>query len=253
MNHSFTMAMAEAFAERLTAHRGRRQLRPPKLRWRSSWPSDEQPNSSEAAAATALDRSIWTASVLPSDVEFQRIDLRELIGRPAMSDAKHIQRDSPASRFFRAEDFCPNSFSGLAGIGLASLLGWRTVAAAEPNGGAAARRGNPAAGWRNLRRRRNACCRFSAPAARRTSICGSTNRRWKSITASRCPARRELVTFQGKNGNLMKSPWPFAPAGQSGKMISTLLAQHGPPCRTTSRSSTRCNRRRTRMAPAACS
>ncbi len=31
------------------------------------------------------------------------------------------------------------------------------------------------------------------------------------------------VTFQGKNGNLMKSPWPFAPAGQSGKMISTML------------------------------
>ncbi|WP_395719755.1 DUF1501 domain-containing protein [Prosthecobacter sp.] len=31
------------------------------------------------------------------------------------------------------------------------------------------------------------------------------------------------VTFQGKNGNLMKSPWPFAPAGQSGKMISSML------------------------------
>jgi hypothetical protein len=31
------------------------------------------------------------------------------------------------------------------------------------------------------------------------------------------------VTFQGKNGNLMKSPWPFVPAGQSGKMISTML------------------------------
>ncbi len=31
------------------------------------------------------------------------------------------------------------------------------------------------------------------------------------------------VTFQGKNGNLMKSPWPFVPAGQSGKMISSML------------------------------
>ena len=37
------------------------------------------------------------------------------------------------------------------------------------------------------------------------------------------PGEEGLVTFQGKNGNLMKSPWPFAPAGQSGKMISTLL------------------------------
>ena len=75
--------------------------------------------------------------------------------------------------------------------------------------------------------RRSACCRSSAPAARRTSTCGTTSRRWRSITASRCRARRLLSRFQGKNGNLMKSPWPFAPAGQSGKMISTLL----PKCR----------------------
>ena len=35
------------------------------------------------------------------------------------------------------------------------------------------------------------------------------------------------VSFQGKNGNLMKSPWPFAPCGQSGKMISSLLPHLG--------------------------
>jgi len=37
------------------------------------------------------------------------------------------------------------------------------------------------------------------------------------------PGGETEVTFQGKNGNLMKSPWPFAPAGRSGKMISSLL------------------------------
>ena len=37
------------------------------------------------------------------------------------------------------------------------------------------------------------------------------------------PGADTEVTFQGKNGNLMKSPWPFAPAGQSGKMISSML------------------------------
>jgi hypothetical protein len=43
------------------------------------------------------------------------------------------------------------------------------------------------------------------------------------------PGEENFVSFQGKNGNLMKSPWPFAPAGESGKMISTMLphmAQH---------------------------
>jgi hypothetical protein len=37
------------------------------------------------------------------------------------------------------------------------------------------------------------------------------------------PGEEDLMSFQGKNGNLMKSPWPFAPAGESGKMISTML------------------------------
>lgn len=31
------------------------------------------------------------------------------------------------------------------------------------------------------------------------------------------------VTFQGTNGNLMKSPWEFVPRGQTGKMISSML------------------------------
>ena len=39
------------------------------------------------------------------------------------------------------------------------------------------------------------------------------------------PGAAQEVTFQGKNGNLMKSPWPFAPVGNSGKMLTTLLPQ----------------------------
>jgi hypothetical protein len=37
------------------------------------------------------------------------------------------------------------------------------------------------------------------------------------------PGGENLVSFQGPNGNLMRSPWPFAPAGQSGKQLSTML------------------------------
>jgi hypothetical protein len=37
------------------------------------------------------------------------------------------------------------------------------------------------------------------------------------------PGVETEVTFQGKNGNLMKSPWPFVATGQSGKMISSML------------------------------
>lgn len=37
------------------------------------------------------------------------------------------------------------------------------------------------------------------------------------------PGQEKLVTFQGKNGNLIKSPWQFRPRGESGKYISDLL------------------------------
>ena len=37
------------------------------------------------------------------------------------------------------------------------------------------------------------------------------------------PGAEQEVTFQGKNGTLMRSPWPFLPAGSSGKMISSML------------------------------
>ena len=37
------------------------------------------------------------------------------------------------------------------------------------------------------------------------------------------PGGQTEVSFQGKNGNRMKSPWAFKPAGKSGKMISSML------------------------------
>tara|TARA_R110002096_G_scaffold199271_17_gene383141 strand:- start:11443 stop:12849 length:1407 start_codon:yes stop_codon:yes gene_type:complete len=37
------------------------------------------------------------------------------------------------------------------------------------------------------------------------------------------PGEEDFSSFQGKNGNLMKSPWPFVRAGKSGKMISSML------------------------------
>ena len=41
------------------------------------------------------------------------------------------------------------------------------------------------------------------------------------------PGSDKLITFQGEQGNLVKSPWDFKPRGQSGKMISDLVPQLG--------------------------
>ncbi len=43
------------------------------------------------------------------------------------------------------------------------------------------------------------------------------------------PGAENFVSFQGKNGNLMQSPWPFVPAGECGKQLTSMLpkmAQH---------------------------
>ena len=41
------------------------------------------------------------------------------------------------------------------------------------------------------------------------------------------PGTEKLITFQGEQGALNKSPWEFRPRGQSGKMISDLLPHLG--------------------------
>ena len=41
------------------------------------------------------------------------------------------------------------------------------------------------------------------------------------------PGAEDFLSFQGKNGNLMKSPWPFVPRGDSGKLMSSLLPNMG--------------------------
>ena len=37
------------------------------------------------------------------------------------------------------------------------------------------------------------------------------------------PGVKDLLTFQGENGNLSQSPWKFKPRGQTGKYMSDLL------------------------------
>ncbi len=41
------------------------------------------------------------------------------------------------------------------------------------------------------------------------------------------PGAESLVTFQGQQGNLTKSPWQFRPRGESGKMVSDLVPMLG--------------------------
>jgi hypothetical protein len=142
---------------------------------------------------------------------------------PTMSSSRDLMT-SAREQILSRRGFLSDAFSGLAGIGLASLLGSELFGA---NATGESIVGAP--GWKP----RAGVPQFAPKAQRVLQIfCpggASHIDLWEHKPALEIhhgqplPGEEGAVTFQGKNGNLMKSPWPFAPAGQSGRMISTLL------------------------------
>jgi len=111
--------------------------------------------------------------------------------------------------------FLDHIATGLTGVGLISLLAKSLPAEAE--------------GWQPGR----GVAHFPAKAKRVLQIfcpgAASHLDLWEHKPALEkwdgkpLPGEENLVSFQGKNGNLMRSPWSFVPAGESGKAVSSLL------------------------------
>jgi hypothetical protein len=138
-----------------------------------------------------------------------------------MEPGRNLTRGSSLiGRVLSRRGFLDDVFTGLAGIGIAGLLGddLRAEGVAPGEGP-----------WQPGQGRTH----FPARAKRVLQICcpGAASHidlwDYKPALARHAgepmPGEENLLTFQGKNGNLMPSPWPFAPAGASGKPISTLL------------------------------
>ncbi len=126
--------------------------------------------------------------------------------------------------------FLGDSFSGLLGMSLVSLLEDTLVAGEQP-----AAEPSASTGWRAGRNQTH----FPAKAKRVLQIfcpgAASHMDLWEHKAAlttyagKPLPGAEDFVSFQGKNGNLMPSPWPFVPGGECGKEISSMLphmAQH---------------------------
>ncbi len=125
---------------------------------------------------------------------------------------------------FTRRGFLGNAYTALAGIGLAHLLGDHLGAADSDRGG-----DDPSTAWQPG----HGATHFTAKAQRVLQVfCpgGAAHMDlWEHKPelerrhGSPLPGEENFVSFQGKNGNLMKSPWPFVPAGQCGKRISSML------------------------------
>ncbi len=107
-------------------------------------------------------------------------------------------------------DFMGSVYTGLAGIGLTHLLS-DTCSGAEEN-----------RGTHHPPRAKRVLQIFCPGAASHVDL-------WDFKPALEkghgkpLPGAGNFLSFQGKNGNLMKSPWPFVARGESGKMITSML------------------------------
>lgn len=119
--------------------------------------------------------------------------------------------------------FLGNVYTGLTGIGLSHLLLNDRLAQAEE--GAA---WNPGEGKTHHTAKAKRVLQIFCPGAASHMDLWEHKPMLEKMHGKPLPGEAE-VTFQGKNGNLMKSPWEFLPCGESGKRISSMMphmAQH---------------------------
>jgi hypothetical protein len=135
---------------------------------------------------------------------------------------KFQARDFPARRAFLSD-----SFSALAGIGLLDLLRRDALAADATSSGKSAWR--PECGETHFPAKAQRVLQIFCPGAASHIDLWDYKPELFKHSGKPLPGEENLVSFQGKNGNLMAPPWEFGPCGQSGKQISSLLphmAQH---------------------------
>lgn len=109
--------------------------------------------------------------------------------------------------------------SGLAGVGLATLLGGLTLAPAEGDESSSGRA--PSAPHFPPRAKR--VLQIFCPGAASHIDLWDHKPELIRRSGQPLPGEENTLTFQGKNGNLMAPPWEFVPCGQSGKRITSLL------------------------------
>jgi hypothetical protein len=127
--------------------------------------------------------------------------------------------ESELTRALSRRDLFASVYTAMAGLGLGALLARELRAGASdgPGGWQAGR------GMTHLSPRARRVLQIFCPGAASHIDLWEDKPELARRSGTPLPGEANLVTFQGKNGNLMKSPWPFVPAGQGGKRISSLL------------------------------
>jgi len=135
-----------------------------------------------------------------------------------MNDREQLAR-SLAHRLYSRRGFLGDVYTGLAGIGLTSLLSDEVFAAEDRS----SNRWEPGRGASHYPAKAQRVLQIFCPGAAAHMDLWEHKPALEKHHGQPLPGEEEFVSFQGKNGNLMKSPWPFVACGQSGKMITSML------------------------------
>lgn len=124
----------------------------------------------------------------------------------------------PLNEYSRRK-FLGNVTTGLMGVGLSHLLG-QDMLSAETAAGVGWR---PESGMTHIKPRAKRVLQIFCPGAASHMDLWEHKPMLEKYDGKLLPGEENFVSFQGKNGPIMRSPWAFEPAGESGKMISSML------------------------------
>lgn len=135
-------------------------------------------------------------------------------------DPRRALTDAACEHVLSRRGLLSGMFTGLAGIGLAHLLSGDLAGATSEKTVAG---WQPGRGQTHFPARAKRVLQVFCPGAASHIDLWEHKPELERRHGTPLPGEESLVSFQGKNGNLMKSPWPFVRSGQCGKPISSLL------------------------------
>ena len=113
--------------------------------------------------------------------------------------------------------FLGNSYRGLMSVGLTGLL------ANEMFAGASRDDWKPGSGQTHFAPKAKRVLQIFCPGAASHMDLWEHKPMLEKMHGQPLPGEENMMSFQGKNGNLMKSPWDFVACGETGKKISSML------------------------------
>ena len=146
-----------------------------------------------------------------------------------MKNARPRLIQSIGTRLWSRRGFISNAYTGLVGIGLTHLLVGELFGSDPNRPEDSSTTWRPGRGRAHFRPKARRVLQIFCPGAASHMDLWEHKPELEKWHGKPLPGQEGFVSFQGKNGNLMKSPWPFVPCGETGKRISSLLphmAQH---------------------------